>query len=914
MHYKSILFSFFFIIQQACYAGSFKLINTTEKPYFFVLYNAQGRKQGETLSIESLASQDVPYERHDVLYINRVKDVFKKRVTNKFAQNTEHLAIKDLDTKIFIKETQGKVSLIPSKISSIKTSSAEINQRLSMQEVDDTKQKIVRLSYDICDQEKEFLSKRKMYVKSAFKKLGVDIQEGENIPNIGLLGSGGGMRALIGSFGVVAALKDIGIWDVTTYAAGVSGSTWMLSALYGKNYTFESLRNDLQKRLQGSFLSSLYDFLFRSKEEQLAYRSQREELYNLVDQWGLLLGKKIFGTDEHPIGAHITLSSLRKCVDDGAMPLYLSTAVTVDQRQKGGGYHWFEFTPYEVGSRDYGAFVPAEYFGAKFQDGSLVEDVFKEYPLASCCGIFGSAFAVTLHRTLKSMNLSFWTKNTFIKDSHPVSSGIVYNFMRGMQKEGFENLLSKQKTIDLFDAAVHYNLPLRPLLHRKLDLMIIINMFGKKNQGALLKALEDGRKQGYVMPGVNDIEHIDDEQLTIIEDLKNPKAPLIIYIPNVSHLYPTGKLTYSTQDFNILYRDMYNFIMKNEDIIREACQHVYKKINNQAYSPLMGASRVKKNQLQGLSSGSLHIAANQKMVLFLNTLFSLLDGKVALNIEAPVNHHSQGFKDRLDILYKNAASLIEENAVCFKLINQKYDQFLKHTTSKTNHMRIIDLLQKLRNLIYLETDQSLTVELLNIVLSELKVPLFNSKIEKFDQFKDPVKNFFRDMCQIQRLSLGNQYHNPLDVTSSKYAETMLWKKISDYLGKLILDMDKLKLDGYQNFIDDALIKRLKLDFMTAKNDASEQTENAFLDLYRALLVDHKTSKELSFLVETINKQIFNQILKGAYCTNIPRAVIDEAYDTFKYTNPTSEARIQATSFLEIMSNKGHEETVASEHD
>jgi hypothetical protein len=903
MHYKSILFILFFIIQQACYAGSFELINTTENEYFFALYNAQGFKQGKTFKIDSFVSQDISYQPSDILYINRVKDVFPQKVTNKFAENTEHLAINDEDIKIFIRDVNDKGELVSSKDAHIESHST----KLSTDKSENTGDKIVRLSYDLCDEEKDFLKKRKKHVMSAFQKIGIDIKEGDNIPNIGILSSGGGMRALIGSFGVVAALKHIGIWDMTTYAAGVSGSTWMLSALYGKNDTFESLRNDLQNRLQGSFLSSLYDFLFRSKKEQLAYKSQREELYNLVDQWGLLLGKKIFGTNEHPIGAHITLSSLRECVDNGEMPLYLSTAVTVDQRQKGGGYHWFEFTPYEVGSKDYGAFVPAEYFGAKFHNGNLVEKDFKEYPIASCCGIFGSAFAVTVHRTLKSMNLSSWTKNTFIKDSHPVSSGVVYNFMRGMEAVGFGNLLTRQKTIDLFDAAVHYNLPLRPLLHRKLDLMIVINIFGGKNQGALLKALQDGKKQGYAMPGIDDVEHLDDNKLTVIEDLKNPTAPLIIYVPNVSHLYPTGKLTYSQQDFNILYRDMYNLIIQNQDVIHEVCRHVYKKINNHSHMPLVGVNRVKKNQLQNLSSGSLHIPANQKMILFLNTLFRVLDGKIALNIEEVEDRRSPEFKARLAILYASAKSLMEENAVCFKLINKKYDEFLKNTTSKTNHMRIIELLQKLRNLIYLEADQSEAVELLNIVLSELKAPLFSSKAEKVDPFDDPVKNFyFHHLCQIQRLSLGNKHHKHLDVTLPGYTETMLWKKISDYLQKLMLYMKNLKSEGYQDFIDEALMKRLQLDFMIAKNDASEQTHNAFLDLYRAFYGHHKKSEALRFLVEKMNKRVFSQVREEMYRSDVPKRVLDEAYDTFKYTNPVSEARSQTLFFLEMMSNQGKE--------
>ena len=43
---------------------------------------------------------------------------------------------------------------------------------------------------------------------------------------MGVLGSGGGFRAMTAFSGVMAALVDTRILDMVTYTAGLSGSAW----------------------------------------------------------------------------------------------------------------------------------------------------------------------------------------------------------------------------------------------------------------------------------------------------------------------------------------------------------------------------------------------------------------------------------------------------------------------------------------------------------------------------------------------------------------------------------------------------------------------------------------------------------------------------------------------------------------
>ena len=56
------------------------------------------------------------------------------------------------------------------------------------------------------------------------------------VPNIGVIGSGGGFRAMTAYSGVFSALVDSHILDMTTYAGGLSGSAWYVMVIF-KLYT-----------------------------------------------------------------------------------------------------------------------------------------------------------------------------------------------------------------------------------------------------------------------------------------------------------------------------------------------------------------------------------------------------------------------------------------------------------------------------------------------------------------------------------------------------------------------------------------------------------------------------------------------------------------------------------------------------
>ncbi|KFW95477.1 Cytosolic phospholipase A2 zeta, partial [Phalacrocorax carbo] len=86
----------------------------------------------------------------------------------------------------------------------------------------------IRLGFDLCKEEREFLDKRKKIVSEALWKT-LHLKESppkDEVPVVAVLGSGGGMRALTSFYGSLAGLQQLGLLDAAIYLCGISGSTW----------------------------------------------------------------------------------------------------------------------------------------------------------------------------------------------------------------------------------------------------------------------------------------------------------------------------------------------------------------------------------------------------------------------------------------------------------------------------------------------------------------------------------------------------------------------------------------------------------------------------------------------------------------------------------------------------------------
>ncbi|XP_074399078.1 cytosolic phospholipase A2 zeta isoform X2 [Zonotrichia albicollis] len=255
----------------------------------------------------------------------------------------------------------------------------------------------IRLGFDLCKEEREFLDKRKKVVSEALKKT-LCLKESppkDEVPVVAVLGSGGGMRALTSFYGSLAGLQQLGLLDAAMYLCGISGSTWCLSTLYRDPDWSQKDLQDAIRRAQDTVSSSKAGAF---SPERLKYYFQELNAMEIMgrkvsftDLWGLIV-EYFLQQEEDPS----KLSDQQEAVKWAQNPYPIYAAVNVRPNMSSGDFaEWCEFTPYEVGFRKYGAFVRTENFDSEFFMGRLVQ----KHPEPRICflqGMWGSAFAASL--------------------------------------------------------------------------------------------------------------------------------------------------------------------------------------------------------------------------------------------------------------------------------------------------------------------------------------------------------------------------------------------------------------------------------------------------------------------------------------------------------------------------------------
>ncbi|KAL0194273.1 hypothetical protein M9458_012569, partial [Cirrhinus mrigala] len=107
----------------------------------------------------------------------------------------------------------------------------------------------------------------------------------DEVPNIALLGSGGGQRAMVGLLGSLVELDKAGLLDCILYLSGVSGSTWCMASLYQEpdwSTKLETVKDKIIERLNGPEVS------LTDKLEKLKKYYYGKKFFNLTDVWAVL--------------------------------------------------------------------------------------------------------------------------------------------------------------------------------------------------------------------------------------------------------------------------------------------------------------------------------------------------------------------------------------------------------------------------------------------------------------------------------------------------------------------------------------------------------------------------------------------------------------------------------------------------
>ncbi|XP_039924135.1 cytosolic phospholipase A2 zeta isoform X2 [Hirundo rustica] len=255
----------------------------------------------------------------------------------------------------------------------------------------------IRLGFDLCKKEREFLDRRKKVVSEALRNT-LHLKESppkDEVPVVAVLGSGGGMRALTSFYGSLAGLQQLGLLDAAMYLCGISGSTWCLSTLYQDPDWSQKDLQDAIRRAQATVSSSKAGAF---SPERLKYYFQELNAMEITgrkvsftDLWGLIV-EYFLQQKEDPS----KLSDQQEAVKWAQNPYPIYAAVNVRPNMSSDDFaEWCEFTPYEVGFRKYGAFVRTENFDSEFFMGRLVQ----KHPEPRICflqGMWGSAFAASL--------------------------------------------------------------------------------------------------------------------------------------------------------------------------------------------------------------------------------------------------------------------------------------------------------------------------------------------------------------------------------------------------------------------------------------------------------------------------------------------------------------------------------------
>ncbi|PTB64002.1 FabD/lysophospholipase-like protein [Trichoderma citrinoviride] len=387
----------------------------------------------------------------------------------------------------------------------------------------------VRVSSELCDEEKEFLSRRKVVTRAALAKyLGLEENDihPEDVPTIAMCGSGGGMRALIAGTGSMYATDEDGLLDCVTYTAGVSGSCW-LQMLYLSSIargSVSALIQHLKARASTHIayppvafqsLTSLptSKYLLSGLVEKLKGDTHAD--FGIVDIYGILLGARyLIPRGELGVDARdFKLSNQRLYLRQGQWPLPIYTAVrheipaeekqdtenldapvsTMEQMKKEPYFQWFELTPYEFFCEEFSAGIPTWALGRRFSNGHDVSDHgfhLPEIRTPLLMGIFGSAFCATLShyyreiRPLLRTITGFQTiddlvsgRNEDLSKVHPIDPAIIPNFayqMYGKLPSTTPRSILEGEYIQLMDAGMSNNLPIYPLLRpgRNVDILI----------------------------------------------------------------------------------------------------------------------------------------------------------------------------------------------------------------------------------------------------------------------------------------------------------------------------------------------------------------------------------------------------------------------------------------------------------
>ncbi|NWX81901.1 PA24F phospholipase, partial [Nothoprocta pentlandii] len=461
----------------------------------------------------------------------------------------------------------------------------------------------VRLGFNLCRGEQQFLLRRKERSSRALKKI-LKLSKAplrSEVPTVAVVSSGGGVRAMTAFYGHLLGLQELSLLDTLTYVCGISGSTWCLCKLYeDPHWSHKDLQEAVSIARQ--FVTSSKARAFSA--EQLVYYFQQLWLLEkegqnvtLTDLWGLII-EYFLHQKENPR----TLSDQQAAVRWGQNPYPIYAAINVKPNVDSSMFaEWCEFTPYEFGIRKYGAFIRSEDFGSKFFMG-LLREKRPEPRVSFLQGIWSSAFAANLEEIWKEVVSSkvgfIESLKAAIESLHEIhghqypdtshfetrmvmpegaisslfqdfskyrfSSGENVNYMRGLylHKDYLKNkefvawkgtqldalpnhLTPMEDNLYLIDGNFSINSPFPLVLHQERDVDVILsfNYSWEAPFEVLYKTEKYCEERDIPFPhiAVSEEDKQNPKECYMFIDAENPKAPIVLHFPLVNNTFQKCK-------------------------------------------------------------------------------------------------------------------------------------------------------------------------------------------------------------------------------------------------------------------------------------------------------------------------------------------------------------------------------------
>lgn len=251
---------------------------------------------------------------------------------------------------------------------------------------------LVRPANNISHDEAAYIASRK---PNADKSLGAWLAtqgrfSNTSQPVVAFASSGGGLRALLTTAGVIQAfdardsnLSTRGLYQGLTYESGLSGGAWFLSSLAGNNWPTVS------ELLKSHWLIGFFNGLVLPANlltSGLEYvpivvdvlaKAAAGFVPTIIDLYGRILSYQFLGGQDG--GVLTTLSSLKTLSNFTTfkVPYPIMTTTAITQAYQEGCFPAlnatiYEFHPYEYGSWDTGvsAFARTEYMGTNMNNGA----------------------------------------------------------------------------------------------------------------------------------------------------------------------------------------------------------------------------------------------------------------------------------------------------------------------------------------------------------------------------------------------------------------------------------------------------------------------------------------------------------------------------------------------------------------